>query len=83
MWQLQFDILWNRVEPKGKGMKREAPAVLSRRDLGRAALAVSVTTLLAGCSGKESAEKAAPTAPAAPDSLARSRCCAAVEGSRS
>ena len=46
--------------------KVEAKTLLSRRDLGRAALAVSASTILAGCSSQPqpTAEKAAP-APAA------------------
>src|SRR4029077_18900206 len=46
--------------------KSESRAALSRRDLGRAALAASASTLLAGCSGKESTEKTAPAPAAAP-----------------
>jgi L-serine dehydratase len=46
--------------------KGEPRTVLNRRDLGRAVLAASVTTLLTGCSGKEATEKAVQPAPAAP-----------------
>jgi Serine dehydratase beta chain len=46
--------------------KSESRAALSRRDLGRAALAASVSTLLAGCAGKEATERTAPAPAAAP-----------------
>jgi L-serine dehydratase len=46
--------------------KSESRAVLSRRDLGRGVLVASVSTLLTGCSGKESTEKVVQAAPAAP-----------------
>src|SRR5690348_2997547 len=45
--------------------KSESRAVLSRRDLGRGVLVASVSTLLTGCSGKESTEKVVQAAPAA------------------
>jgi L-serine dehydratase len=44
----------------------KAPAVLSRRDFGYAALAVSASALLAGCSTQKPAETAPQPAPAAP-----------------
>jgi len=44
----------------------EAPALLSRRDLGRTLLGASAAALLAGCSQPKPAEQATQTAPAAP-----------------
>ena len=46
--------------------KSKAPAVVSRRDFGYAALAASASVLLAGCSSQKPAETAAQPAPAAP-----------------
>lgn len=46
--------------------KTEARAVLTRRDMGRAALVASVGALLTGCSGNQPAQKAAEPAPSTP-----------------